>query len=117
MAQTRTLTIADTDSLSGALDLTNLAIRSLIVPKMTAGTVYLAPMTCATVAGTYQQVQDESGNGRLVTVSAAAGRTVEVDSWLGRGLFLKLEARQADGTTVQAQTGAKAIVAVCDRAF
>lgn len=75
-ATTKTATIANNGSLSGAVDTGNARLIAIVMPEAWT-TAVLTFAAAATLAGTYYPVYDDAGV--EVTVQAAASRAIGVD--------------------------------------
>ena len=106
-----TAAIALGASTSAAIVTNGCRFTALVAPQMTATTAYLN-VQGSLDGSTYAQLYDEAGNARRIAVSASAARYVELDSWLGRYPYMKLDAVASDGTTQVNQDAAKTLTAV-----
>jgi hypothetical protein len=110
---TTTATIADSASLSGVVTppagCTLLAVQAV---SLTAGSAYLL-FTALVSGSTYGALYDGESGQYKVLVTAAAVSVAAVDPSILAGVTsFKVEAVQSDGSTSQAQTGAKTVTFV-----
>ena len=108
----KTMTIAQNQSLSGAIDLKGLTAVGFICPAaIEATTVALYFFASSTLAGTYTAVKRAGAGLKLTFAVNDYGLMTTPDDLLGVR-FLKIQASIADGTAVAQATAARVFTVI-----
>jgi hypothetical protein len=103
--------IADSASLSGAVDIQSARLAGLFLPASFVGSV-LTFQACDTAAGTYANIYDDDGSELTVNITAVPCAIANLTVLQALSAFPFIKIRSGTAGTPSTQTGAKGIILV-----